>query len=183
MWAKFTTWVMVCCGRRQGGGVGNGERQLRVFTCRRSLSHRCCWCPGRWLRCSQHPEGGRWSCPGGLWGCWFDRHPGSGRHNRGNRPPQQGAGAWATETGSLVGLVLSLKRRCCPLWRKTRNKSGSRCGQCAAHGTHSASIHLVSVVYQPHHGLDACRLHWSGKQNNKTFRLDTKKNHNSRSTS
>lgn len=154
---------MVRRGRRQGGGAGNGGRQPKVFTCRRSLLRRCCRSPGRWLRCSQHPEGGQRRCPGNPWGRWLDWHPGSGRRSRGNRPPQRGAAAWATEPGGLVGLVLCLKRRCRPPWRKTLSKSGSRWGQWSARWTHSASNHLVSAVCRLHLGLDVCRSHWSGK--------------------
>lgn len=160
---------MVCRGRRQGGGAGNGGRQPKVFTCRCSLLRCCCRSPGRWLRCSQHPEGGQWCCPGNPWGRWLDWHPGSGRRSRGNRPPQRGAAAWATEPGGLVGLVLCSKRRCRPPGRKTLSKSGSRWGQWSALWTRSASNHLVSAVCRLHLGLDVCRSHWSGKQ--------TKKNH------
>lgn len=143
---------------------GHGERLSRVFTYRRSLQHRCCRCPGRWLRCSRHPGGGRWRCPGGLWGCWRSRHPGSGRHRRENHPPQRGAGAWTTWTGSRVGPAPCLRRRSCPLWRKTQSKRGPRCGCCAANGTRPASIRWVLMAGQLPLGSDACRSHWSGKQ-------------------
>lgn len=172
MWAKFTACVVVYCGRKMLWAMARAR--LGAFTCRRPLSHRCRRCPGRWLRCWQHPEEGRPRCPGDLWERRFGQHPGSGRRSRKTHPPQQGAGAWATETGSLVELVLCSKRRCCLLWRRTRKRSGSQCGQCAAYGTHSANIHLVLAVYWQHRGLDACKSHWSRKQNT-TFRLDTMK--------
>lgn len=68
--------------------------------------------------------------------------------------------------------MLCLKRHCRLLWRKTLCKrNGSRCRECAEHGTHPASIRLVWLVDQLLLGLDVDRLHCWGKQHIKTLRL------------